>query len=109
MANTYSWGIAQLQCYPEKDGKKNVVFMCNWTRTAVGPKGVSASLYGAQEITLNPSDPFTPYANLTLAQVCGWLEANMGAEAIAVIDNTLDNEISAKVTPQEIAPPLPWA
>jgi len=107
MANTYSWIISQLECYPEHDNHTDVVFTIHWRRQATDGTH-TADIYGSQSVTLDPDSDFTPYANLTEAQVIGWLEAAFGAETLADMDRGLDKQIENLITPPVIRPPLPW-
>lgn len=107
MANTYTWVISQLECYPEHEGKQDVVFVCHWRRQATDGTHF-ADVYGSQSVTLDPDAPFTPYADLTQADVEGWLEDAMGAERVAEMDAALDTQIENQINPPVITPPLPW-
>lgn len=109
MANVYSWVISQLECYPEHDGKQDVVFTVHWRRQASDNDGHMADVYGSQAVTLDADAPFTPFANLTQAQVEGWLESAMGAEHVAGIDAGLDKQIADQVSPPVVRPTLPWS
>lgn len=109
MPNTYAWVIEQLDCYPQKDGRQDVVFTVFWHRQATNNAGHLGDVYGSQEITLNPMAPFTPYADLTFAQICGWLVDAMGADRVAELDAALDRQIAAQINPPVVTPPLPWA
>lgn len=106
MANTYKWVISNLQCYPEKDGLSDVVFIVNWYRYATDGTH-TVYVHGLQPLTLNPTT-FTPYEDLTSAQVCGWLENAMGAARVAELDAELDRQIENQINPLVISPPLPW-
>lgn len=108
MANTYKWTISNLQCYPEKDGLLDVVFIVTWYRYATDDTN-TVYVHGSQQLTLNPEAPFTPYGDLTFEQVCGWLETAMGKERVAALDAELDRQIENKINPPVISPPLPWA
>jgi hypothetical protein len=108
MANTYTWVISQLECYPQHEGKTDVVFTVHWRRQATDGSGHNADIYGSQAITLNPDETFVPYANLTQAEVIGWLEAAMGADTLAAQEAALDKQIADQVTPPVTHPPLPW-
>lgn len=108
MANTYNWMIASMQCYPEKDGLSDVVFIVHWHRQATDGTH-NADVYGSQPLTLDPAEPFTPYEDLTFEQVCGWLEGAMGEERVAELDAELDRQIENQINPPIISPPLPWA
>lgn len=109
MANTYSWVISALDCYPEQDGKQDVVFAVHWRRQATDDEGHNGDIYGSQSLTLNPEDPFTPYADLTQAQVEGWLVSAMGEEQVVAMDAALDQQIANQINPTVVSPPLPWA
>jgi hypothetical protein len=105
MAINYSWIIPQLECYPEHEGKKDVVFMVHWRRQAL-VDGLMADVYGSQAVTLDAAAPFTPFEKLTKKQVEGWLEALMGSEHIANLDANLAKQIAASSIPPLM--PLPW-
>lgn len=107
MANEYKWVISCLECYPEHEGKQDVVFVCHWRRQATDGTH-NADIYGSQSVTLEPDAPFTPYANLTEAQVIGWLEAAFGDEQLAAQKAALDKQIEDQINPPVIRPPLPW-
>jgi hypothetical protein len=107
MANQYSWQIAQLECYPEHEGHTDVVFTCHWRRQATDGTH-TADIYGSQAVTLDPDAPFTPYANLTEAQVIGWLEAAFGDELLEAQQKALDKQIEDQINPPVIRPQLPW-
>ncbi len=107
MSNIYTWQIAQLECYPEHDNHTDVVFTVHWRRQATDGTH-TADIYGSQSVTLDPSSHFTPYADLTFSQVCGWLDEAMGAEKIAAMDAGLDTQIANQINPPVVNPPLPW-
>jgi hypothetical protein len=109
MANTYSWVISQLETYPQIDSRANVVFNIHWRRQATDGKGHHGDVYGSQAIEYDSSAPFTPYENLTDAQVIGWLAAAIGNEQLATYDGLLDQQIADQIRPPISNPPLPWA
>lgn len=108
MPNTYNWVISQIECYPVKDGKQDVVFTIHWRRQATDGTHM-ADVYGTQGVTLDPDAPFTPYDQITKEQVEGWLEDAMGAEKVAELDANLDSQIQNIIDPPVVTPPLPWA
>jgi hypothetical protein len=109
MANTYEWKINQLECYPQHEGQSDVVFVVHWDRLASDGAGHDARIYGSQSVTLDPDAPFTPYADLTQADVEGWLEDAMGAERVAEMDVALDKQIEDLINPPILRMPLPWS
>ena len=108
MSNTYNWIISQLEAYPQHEGHNGVVFNVHWRRTATDGTH-TADIYSSQSVTLDPDAPFTPYADLTEAQVIGWLEAAFGDEQLASQKTTLDKQIEDQINPPILKPPLPWA
>ena len=108
MPNTYTWVISQLDCYPEHDNHTDVVFVVHWRRQATDGTHF-ADTYGSQSVTLDPDAPFTPYANLTEAQVIGWLEDAFGAELLEAQKKALDKQIEDQINPPVTRPPLPWS
>ena len=107
MSNTYSWIISQLECYPEHDNHTEVVFQIHWRRQATDGTH-TADIYGSQSIEFNPADTFTPYAQLTQAEVEGWLEAAMGAEKVSELNAALDKQIEDQINPPVLRMPNPW-
>jgi len=105
---TITWSIEQLSCYPEVDNYTDVVFSAAWRVN--GTDGTyNATVYGSQ--TLTPYDgktPFTPYADLTQAQVIGWVQDAMGESQVAAINANIEQQIENQVNPPVVNPPLPW-
>ena len=107
MPTTYSWVISQLECYPQHAGHTDVVFTVHWRRQATDGFH-TADVYGSQAVTLDPSAPFTPFAQITKAQVEGWLEDAMGSDKVAELDANLDKQIEDQKNPPVVRPALPW-
>lgn len=105
---TYTWVIERLDCYPERDGHTDVVFTVYWRLNAQdGDYG--ATRYGSVGLTYEATQPFTPYENLTQAQVVGWVQVALGAEQVAQMEAALAANIAAQINPPVVSPPLPWA
>jgi len=97
-----------MDAYPEYEGEPDVVFTVHWTLT--GTDGTYAgSVYGAQGITLVEGATFTPYADLTEAQVIGWVQTAMGAEQVAAYEANVAQQIEDQIDPPVVTPPLPWS
>jgi hypothetical protein len=107
MTTTYNWTVAQLDCYPEYEGHEDVVFTAHWR--CDGTDGEHASgVYGSVGLTLDPEAPYTPYADLTEAQVIGWVKDALGEDQVASYEENVANQIAALVNPPVVNPPLPW-
>lgn len=106
--NTYTWTILRLDAYPTYEGVEHAVYSMHWRLAADDGAGHSAYCYGTQSAgPINPND-FTPFNELTEAQVLGWLEAAMGQEQIARIKADADAQIEQQINPTSESLPVPW-
>jgi hypothetical protein len=108
MTTTYTWNIVAMDSYPEVDGETDVVFTTHWTVS--GTDGTyTGSVYGTQSVTVDSSEPFTPYDQITLEQAVTWTQEGMGAEQVASIEANIDTQIENQINPPVVQLPLPWA
>jgi len=75
-----------------------------WTVTGVDGSN-TASIGGNSQFTVQEGT-FTPYDQLTQAQVIGWISAEQIASAQACVQGQIDSMINPPVSPQNT--PLPW-
>jgi hypothetical protein len=104
---TTTWKVSQLDCYPEYEGNTDVVFTVHWSATAQDGE-FSGYTYGSASMTLDPEATFVPFADLTEAQVIGWVQDSMGEDAVAGIEANLATQIENAKNPPVVNPPLPW-
>jgi hypothetical protein len=107
MAITNTWDVVQMDAYPELDGETDVVFTVHWTLSATDGT-YSGSVYGSVGVNLEEDATFTPYADLTKAQVIGWVKAALGEEKVAVYEASVAQQIVNQITPPVVTPTLPW-
>ena len=112
MAITNTWGVVQMDAYPEYEGEMDVVFTVHWNLT--GTETVSGTtytgyVYGSVGVSLDEGATFTPYADLTLAQVVGWVQDALGEEQVASYEANVAQQIADQIDPPVVTPPLPWA
>ena len=108
MAVNYTWSIVRLDCYPEQDGHTDVVFVCHWTLS--GEEACfSGGVYGSVGVTLDEGATFTPYADLTEAQVVGWVQSALGEDQVTAYEANVAQQINDQVVPPVVTPPLPWS
>jgi hypothetical protein len=108
MAITYTWNVVQMDAYPEKDGLTDVVFTVHWTLT--GTDGTyTGGAYGSVGVTLDEDGGYTPYDELTLEQVVGWVQESLGEEQVASLEAGVAGQIESQINPPVVTPPLPWA
>jgi len=108
MSVTNTWVIEQMNCYPQAEGETDVVFTVHWRINATDGT-YNATSYGTVGVTYEAGTPYTPYANLTQAQVVGWVQATLGPEQVASIEAGLVTNIANQVNPPVVTPPLPWS
>ena len=108
MSITNTWVIDQMNCYPTYESQTDVVFNVHWRVNATDGT-YNATSYGTVGVTYVAGSPYTPYADLTQAQVIGWVQAALVAEQVATIEAGLATNIANQVNPPVVSPALPWA
>lgn len=108
MTITNTWTVVQMNCYPKVNGETDVVFTVHWTLSATDGT-YNGGAYGSVAMTLNPDEPFIPYADLTEAEVIGWVQSALGAEQVAEYEAAVAQQLEAQINPPVITPPLPWS
>ena len=108
MAITNTWSVVQMDAYPELDGETDVVFSVHWQLN--GTDGTyNGSVYGSVGVTLDEGGTFTPYDQLTQAQVIGWVQDALGEEQVASYEANVAQQIENQINPPVVTPPLPWS
>jgi len=99
-----SWIIERLLVKPVEGTLTDVVITADW-RCNGSQDQYSGTCYGSTSFA-PPSGSFTPYEDLTEAQVLGWCFSN-GVDQSAIEAN-VSAQIENQINPPVIAPPLPW-
>lgn len=99
---TYTWTVVRLECLPSTD----IVAVVHWRATCT-EAGHSVSVAGATALAV--IEPVTPFAELTEPQAIGWVQEQLGVEAVEATEVDLSAQVDALATPLVIAPALPWA
>lgn len=107
MATTNTWSVVQMDAHPEYEGKPEVVFTVHWRLDGVEGEH-AGGVYGSVGVTLDPDAPFTSFADLTEAQVIGWVHDALGEEAVAAAEANVAQQIAAQAAPPVVTPALPW-
>ncbi len=108
MAITNTWSIVQMDAYPEYEGNADVVFTVHWRLDATDGEHVSG-VYGSAGLTLDPEATYVPYADLTEAQVIGWVKEALGEESVTSYEENVAQQIANQINPPVVTPPLPWS
>ena len=102
MAITYTLNVTQMEVAPQAEGQTDVVINVGWAY--VGTDGTnSAAFGGTTSVTYTQGSPFTPYSQLTEAQVAGWVLAAWSADQTQAQQTYIANQLALAT------PPLPWA
>jgi hypothetical protein len=101
---TLSWIIERLLVRKVEGTHTDVVITADW-RCNGSQESFSGTCYGSTSFA-PPSGSFTPYEDLTEAQVLDWCFSN-GVDQKAIEAN-VTQQIENQINPPVIAPPLPW-
>jgi hypothetical protein len=101
---TILWIIERLLVKPTEGSLTDVVITADWRCN--GTDGTyNGTCYGSASFA-PPTGSFTPYDQLTEAQVLNWCYSN-GVDQ-AAIEANVTQQIENQINPPIIAPPLPW-
>ena len=110
---TINWIIERLLVKPTEGSLTDVVITADWrcngsetTGSGDTEQTYSGTCYGSCSFA-PPTGSFTPYDQLTEAQVLDWCYAN-GVDQKAIEAN-VSAQIENQINPPVVAPPLPWA
>ena len=109
MAITYVWAVERMYTMPTPE--PDFVVNVSWILT--GTEGDNtASVEGNLQISQDEeSEDFTPYADLTEAQVLGWVQDDLGETGVSNYKENVAGQIDSMVNPP-VSPtvePLPWS
>ena len=108
MAATFTWSITGLERYTSNDGIEHADWLCSASETVgTGDDAVThvARLGGKTHHTPDPSaSDFIDYADVTEADVLGWVQAVVGEDATKTKLQAILDEKKAPTT----ATGVPW-
>jgi hypothetical protein len=102
-----TWSITALYVQKQEDGFADVVHIAAWL--VEDTDGTNTAREGGETELPSPENPFVPYANLTEAEVIGWVQNVLGTQKVAAIEANLNFQILYMQQPPIEAPPLPWS
>ena len=101
---TILWLIERLLVKPTESSNTDVVITADW-RCNGSQESFSGTCYGSCSFA-PPTGSFTPYEDLTEAQVLDWCYAN-GVDKSAIEAN-VSLQIENQINPPVVSLPLPW-
>ena len=108
MATTYDWNCKTVDCFPTDGAYTDVVYNVHWIVTGTSDtldsygNAYTATSIGTQQISTSDLSGFTPFADLTNADVVAWTKAAMGAEQVTALETNIDNQIALEITPTSV-------
>lgn len=102
---SFTTTIKAMYTLPQVEGQTDVVVNAMWEVAGVQDT-YTASIGGNSQFTIAQGSGFTPYADLTQAQVIGWIPEDQIASAQACVQGQIDSMITPPVSPSSQA--LPW-
>jgi len=100
---TFNWAEPVAERAVSKNGLSDVIQTVHWRYRGTNENGITAETYGATTIgDPNPQD-FTPFTEVTSADVQGWLENILDVPSMQA---NLQAQIDLLVTPTTITGPL---
>ena len=109
MAINYTWNVSTVDV-KEIDGNADTVFNVHWRLTGTDDANTvkdmsdndiaaTATVYGSIGLDTEDLSDFIAFADLTVSDVQGWVEAAMGEDSITEMKAGLDATIAELVTP----------
>ena len=98
--------VTQMFTLPQEAGQTDVVVNVNYLTTGVDGT-YTAEIGFSQQYTIQQGEAFTPYAQLTQAQVVGWVDPQTISNMEACVQGQIDSMITPPVSPA--SQPLPWS
>lgn len=111
MAITYTWIIDNVTATAEPyDGNSNVVRTVDWYVQGRDAENNVRNHYGTTELSLpTTGGAFTPYADVTEAQMISWVKDDLGTDGVAAAEADVAAQLSQADLPDVYIPSLPWA
>ena len=105
MAINYTWDVSTVDV-KEIDGNADTVFNVHWRLTGTDDANndadgnpQAATVYGTIGLDTEDLSDFIAFADLTVSDVQGWVEAAMGEEEVLAKKDSLDSQIDELVNP----------
>ena len=103
---TFTTTVTQMFTLPQEAGQTDVVVNVNYLVTGVDGAN-TADIGFSQQFTIQQGEAFTPYAQLTQAQVVGWADPQTVSNMQACVQGQLNSIVNPPVSPS--SQPLPWS
>lgn len=89
-----TWNLNNVKVYNTLDGNSDVIYLVRYNVAATDGNGNVYALTKEATIDTSSITDFVPFADLTEADVLGWVETDLGAEGVAAIDQEAENALN---------------
>ena len=103
---TFTTTVTQMYTLPQVEGQTDVVVNVQYLVSGVDGAN-TADIGFSQQFTIQQGEAFTPYAQLTQAQVVGWADPQTVSNMQACVQGQLNSIVNPPVSPTSQA--LPWS
>ena len=102
--NTYHFKINAVDAHVSQDGLENVVYNVHWSYFGEDENGNVASQIGVQHVPYVDPDNFTPFDQLTQADIIAWIEPELNVEEF---QSNLDVQLAELAAPTKVTLQVP--
>jgi len=101
----YNWNCKTVDVYPQYENHANVVHRVHWSVTGTSdtldPEGnfYSSFAIGIQILNTDSITDFSPFTNLTNADIVSWTKAAIGTVQVNSIESDIESQINNLITP----------
>ena len=105
---TFNWNCRTVDVYPTSGDNADVVYNVHWRVTGVSDQldandnPYSSTIIGTQTLSTEEIVDFVPFEELTHEQIVTWTQDAIGAEQVTEMENNLNNQIDALITPTSV-------
>lgn len=102
--NTYYFKINAVDAHVSQDGLENVIYNVHWSYIGEDANGNVATQIGVQHVPNVDPDNFTPFDELTQADVIAWIEPELN---VAEFQTNLDSQLAELAAPTKVTLQVP--
>jgi hypothetical protein len=113
MAISYTWDVSNVDTYPSHtdsqdpaNTESDVIYNVHWrlngeddANNDADGNPQSGSVYGSVGLSVEDLSSFTAFADVSLSDVQGWVEAALGSDEVTALKASIDAQIAEKITP----------
>ena len=105
---TYNWNCRTVDCHPQQENESNVVYNVHWRVNGISDQldeqgnPYSAGSIGTQTLDTSNITEFIPFDQISHEEIVSWTKLAMGEEQVSSIEESIQGQIDAKITPVSI-------